>query len=1019
MARFRAHARPVWFLALLFSLSAGWASAARPKDPSVLLDLKSFYRPDLSISTSNVPLGDVLPELANRDAWEGYLASRGDDPRSPRSRAWIDPRSGAVTNLLGPFPLIPGTGAGNELTLADLSRALGRPVSGVDAEVVAALVRRFVTTHRAILGVDAAQLGQARATQVTPDLWQVSIPQVYQGVAVRDARIAGSISHGNLVVVGTETWGNVRGLEATAAIGAAQAEDAGFAYAEGRAAEDLIVREPRLEVIPFAPADRQNGEAFAGPVGSGYGHALAWTFVFQRPPEDALWEVMVDARSGEVIAFQDINRYDQKQVTGGVYPLTNTEICPDASRCGVMQSGWPMPFADTGLPSPNNVANSAGIFDWTAGTVTTTLTGPYVNINDQCGATSESSNVGNLNLGGVNGQHDCTSAGSSPGDTAAARSGFYEVNKLAEQARGWLPGNAWLQSQLTANMNISLTCNAFYSPTNGTINFYRSGGGCRNTGEIAAVFDHEWGHALDDNDSGGALSNSSEGYADIAAIYRLNASCVGYGFFATLNDGCGQTADGTGFNTNEAQVGALHCDLDCSGVRDADWDKHSDHAPDTALGFVCNSCSSGTGPCGRQVHCAAAPTRQAAWDLVKRDLTSAPFSLDSQTALIVGNKLFYQGSGNVGAWHACTCGASSSGCGATNGYMQWLTADDDNGNLSDGTPHMTALFGAFNRHGIACATPAAQNSGCGGGPSAAPTLTATAGNYQVALSWSSVAGATHYWVFRTEGHAGCEFGKTRIADVTGTSYTDTQVANGRTYYYNVVAAGASSACYGRASSCVNATPTAGVNPDFSLSCSPSSLSVAQGSSGGSNCTVASQNGFNSAVALDCTGLPAGASCAYNPNPVTPPANGTTGSSLTVSVGAGVPAGSYPFQARGIGGGLTRTFNMTLQVTGAPPTGDFSISAAPPSQSVPKGLSTSYTVTVTPSGGFNGVVTFGVSGLPGNATGTFNPPSVTGSGSSTLTVATKKSTPKGTFTLTITGTSGSLTHSTTVTLIVLK
>ena len=78
--------------------------------------------------------------------------------------------------------------------------------------------------------------------------------------------------------------------------------------------------------------------------------------------------------------------------------------------------------------------------------------------------------------------------------------------------------------------------------------------------------------------------------------------------------------------------------------------------PDTALGFVCSSCLSGSGPCGRQVHCAAAPSRQAAWDLVARDLRGAPFNLDSQTAFIIGNKLFYQGSGNIGAWHACTCG---------------------------------------------------------------------------------------------------------------------------------------------------------------------------------------------------------------------------------------------------------------------------------------------------------------------------------------------------------------------------
>ena len=62
-------------------------------------------------------------------------------------------------------------------------------------------------------------------------------------------------------------------------------------------------------------------------------------------------------------------------------------------------------------------------------------------------------------------------------------------------------------------------------------------------------------------------------------------------------------------------------------------------------------------------------------------------------------------------------------------------------------------------------------------------------------------------MFRTEGHAGCNFGKALIAEVTGTTYTDTQVANGRTYYYNVVAAGASSACYGRASNCASVTPS--------------------------------------------------------------------------------------------------------------------------------------------------------------------------------------------------------------------
>jgi len=174
------------------------------------------------------------------------------------------------------------------------------------------------------------------------------------------------------------------------------------------------------------------------------------------------------------------------------------------------------------------------------------------------------------------------------------------------------------------------------------------------------------------------------------------------------------TADGTGFNADEDQTSGTHCNTDCSGVRDADWDKHVDHVPDTPANFSCSKCSSGSGPCGKQVHCDAAPSRQAAWDLVARDLVGPPFNYDSQTAFVIGNKLFYQGSGNIGSWHACTCPSTSNGCAAGNAYLQWLAVDDDNGNLNDGTPHMTAIYAAFNRHAIACTTPTPVNSGCAG-----------------------------------------------------------------------------------------------------------------------------------------------------------------------------------------------------------------------------------------------------------------------------------------------------------------
>jgi hypothetical protein len=84
----------------------------------------------------------------------------------------------------------------------------------------------------------------------------------------------------------------------------------------------------------------------------------------------------------------------------------------------------------------------------------------------------------------------------------------------------------WLTQQLIDNVNLNQTCNAYWNGT--SVNFFKSGGGCRNTGEIAGVFLHEWGHGLDSNDGGGS-DNPGEAYADITAICP-RASCVGRGF---------------------------------------------------------------------------------------------------------------------------------------------------------------------------------------------------------------------------------------------------------------------------------------------------------------------------------------------------------------------------------------------------------------------------------------------------------------------------------------------------------
>jgi hypothetical protein len=97
-------------------------------------------------------------------------------------------------------------------------------------------------------------------------------------------------------------------------------------------------------------------------------------------------------------------------------------------------------------------------------------------------------------------------------------------------------------------------------------------------------------------------------------------------------------------------------------------------------------------------------------------------------------------------------------------------------------------------------------------------------------------------------------------------------------------------------------------------------------------------------------------------------------------------------------------------------GDFSLSATPGSRTVTAGAATTYTVTVTPSGVFNDNLSLNVSGLPAGAQGTFSPASLA-SGNATLNISTSTTTPVGSSTLTITGTSGNLKHAIPLTLVV--
>jgi kumamolisin len=212
---------------------------------------------------------------------------------------------------------------------------------------------------------------------------------------------------------------------------------------------------------------------------------------------------------------------------------------------------------------------------------------------------------------------------------------------------------------------------------------------------------------------------------------------------------------------------------------------------------------------------------------------------------------------------------------------------------------------------------------------------------------------------------------------------------------------------------VSLTVTAAAVPAYTLTASPTAVTVTAGGSGSSTVTTAVSGGFNSAIALSATGQPSGVTVGFSPTSIAAPGSGT--STVTFTVAAGTTVGSYPITISGTGGGITHTATVTLTVSAAAQ-GTFTVTVSPTSGYLARGQSGYAVVTVKVSGGFSSAVSFSATGVPSGVTSSFTPASIAAPGSGTtdfnLTVASNAAT--GTFPITITATGGGVTKTTTLT-----
>jgi len=199
-------------------------------------------------------------------------------------------------------------------------------------------------------------------------------------------------------------------------------------------------------------------------------------------------------------------------------------------------------------------------------------------------------------------------------------------------------------------------------------------------------------------------------------------------------------------------------------------------------------------------------------------------------------------------------------------------------------------------------------------------------------------------------------------------------------------------------------------PDFSLSASPSSQTVTAGGSASFTVSNTALNGFASSISLSATPAISGVTYAFAPNPMAPDGSST----LTCTTTASATTGTQTLTITGTGGSLTRTTTVTLTIN-APATPDFTLAASPASQTVTAGGTASFTVSNAALNGFAGNVTLSATPAISGVTYSFSPNPIAPGGSSTFACATTAGAATGTTTLTVTGTSGSLVHTKTVSL----
>ncbi len=376
---------------------------------------------------------------------------------------------------------------------------------------------------------------------------------------------------------------------------------------------------------------------------------LAWRVNAQRYDRDADpvgWRYSIDARTGDVLRQEASVHFD---VFGDVTAMSSPGLKPDeASNPPAAQV---VKYLACTMGSTTVYTDVNGHFNFPGVNVASSVTFQFTG--GQRSNCTNSGAGGNYTLTQTCAPNATNSILMNPApaqaNTAQANVAHFLPN-TSDFIHSIVPGDTHADFSAAAHVMVSGTCNAFYNGT--SVNFYPAGGGCNNTA-YSTVIAHEFGHWMNQlYGTGNGNDGMGEGNADVWAECIYDSPIMGQDF-------CGNGCNVRNGNNNRQ---------------------------------FCGDCCDG---CYGEVHNDGEVWMGAAWKVRSRlENTNGA----SQGALI-DSTLFM---GWMNAYNQTQIKSIIE--------TQWVTLDDTNGNINDGSPHFNDIDGGFRQQGfpgltISCQTP--------------------------------------------------------------------------------------------------------------------------------------------------------------------------------------------------------------------------------------------------------------------------------------------------------------------------